>query len=122
MDGEGTGKQSGRLGSRQVERSRIEIMIEARDGQDRLLAKVTDISVKGLRLETLVPLKLGQTHSVNLPTIEARCATVIWVDGFVAGCVFAEPLTPDDLANVLASVSQEPDIIDRRGMPRTGSS
>jgi hypothetical protein len=40
---------------------------------------------------------------VTLPGQKPRAATIIWADGFIAGCAFAEPLSPD-LLDVLVAM------------------
>ena len=119
MDHEIEEDPSSRLGSRKALRSRVEVMIGLRNGQNNLRASVTDISVTGLQLQTLSPLKVGGTYWVKLPTIEARHVTVIWTDGFIGGCEFDEPLPQFVLEHIMKSMTiSEPAIIDRRGVPR----
>lgn len=119
MDHEIRVDPSSRLGSRKALRSRVEVMIDLRNGQDRFIAAVTDISVTGLRLQTLSPLEVGQTYWVKLPTIEARQATVIWAEGCIGGCEFDEPLPQFVFEHVIKSMTiSDPEIIDRRSVPR----
>lgn len=119
MDHEIEGDPSSRLGSRQALRSRVEVMIDLRNGQNRLTASISDISVTGLRLQTLSALKVGETYWVKLPTIEARHVTVIWTDGCIGGCEFDEPIPQFVLEHVMKSMTiSDPAIIDRRGVPR----
>lgn len=94
-------------------------MIDLRNGQNHLTALVADISVAGLRLQTLSPLKVGGTYWVKLPVIEERHVTVRWTDGFIGGCEFDEPLPQFVLEHVMTSMTiSDPAIIDRRGVPR----
>ena len=119
MDHEIEEDPSSRLGSRKALRSRVEVMIGLRNGQNNLRASVTDISVTGLQLQTLSPLKVGGTYWVKLPMIEERHVTVRWTDGFIGGCEFDEPLPQFVLEHVMKSMTiSEPAIIDRRGVPR----
>lgn len=119
MSKEIDGERSPRIGSRQAQRLRVEVMIDLRNGQSRLTASVTDISATGLRLRTLSPLKIGQTYWAKLPAVEARHVTVKWTDGFIGGCEFDEPLPQYVLEHVMKSMTtSDPAIIDRRGVPR----
>lgn len=99
-----------RIGSRAAERSRVEVMVDTRNGQTRFRAMVVDVSMTGVRLRTLNPLRQGQTFWVKLPMIEPRMIIVKWVDGFVSGCAFQEALAPYVLEHVLASAPSEPEV------------
>lgn len=64
----------------------------ARDGLDRTLCKVTDISLSGARLHTYSPMTKGAVIWLTLPNLGAIRATVMWADDYVAGCQFHEML------------------------------
>ena len=55
-------------------------------------ASISDLSLTGFRIRTHMKLTAGIDISVTLPPLEARWATVVWVQGFEAGCSFHEPL------------------------------
>lgn len=119
MDHEIDRDPSSRPGSRQALRLRVEVTIDLRNGQNRFTASVTDISVTGLRLQTLSPLKVGGTFWVKLPTIEARHVTVVWTDGCIGAGQFDEPLPQFVLEHILKSMTiSDPPFIDRRSVPR----
>lgn len=110
-----------RIGSREAQRWRLEVMIDARDGQNRTNALVLDVSTTGMRIRTLSPLRLGQAFWVRLPGIEAHMITVKWNEGFVSGCSFTEPLAECVLKHLLHTARQneaEGAPIDRRTAPR----
>ncbi|WP_404369431.1 PilZ domain-containing protein [Sphingomonas sp. MMS24-J45] len=67
-----------------------------RDGLDRALCKVTNISLHGARLHTYSPMDKGASIWLTLPRIGQVTATIVWADDFEAGCQFEEPL--DDAA------------------------
>lgn len=67
-----------------------------RDGFERGLCRLANLSLHGARLQTYSPLKRGATMWLTLPTLVVRAVTVIWVNDFVAGCQFFEPLTQDE--------------------------
>ena len=60
----------------------------------RLGAQVLDLSLHGLRINSADRLEVGETVWVTLPGLEPRRAIVMWSHGFLAGCVFPEPLHP----------------------------
>jgi hypothetical protein len=94
---------SQRIGSRNAQRWRIDAMIDARDGNRHQRAMAADISVSGLRLLTLSPLRVNQRLWVKIGNIEPREIKVLWVDGFYAGCNFASPLADYILEFILKS-------------------
>ena len=111
--------QNHRLGSRNQQRWRLNAMIEMRDGHRHQKALVADVSVSGLRLQTLNPLRLGQSFWVKLGNIEAREITVLWVDGLNAGCSFTNPLAEYVLEQVLMTAEVTVSVVgDRRASAR----
>jgi hypothetical protein len=67
-----------------------------RDGLERALCRLADLSRSGARLQTYSPLKRGATMWLTLPTLGVRAVTITWVKDFLAGCQFAEALTPGE--------------------------
>ncbi len=63
-----------------------------RDGYDRTLCKVMDVSMHGARLQTYSALRRRALVWLTIPQIGARAARVMWADDFTAGCEFIEPL------------------------------
>lgn len=111
-----------RLGSRAADRVRLEVMIDARTGQNRLRAEIVDCSATGLRLRTLNPLRVGQTYWVRLPGLEAHEIEVVRVDGFHSGCRFKVPLDPRVFKTMLWSTRpHDPPstVVDRRAVTRS---
>ena len=106
-----------RLGSRRAQRWQIDAGIDARDGTRRARALATDISISGIRLRTLNPAKIGQRFWVKLDCIEAREVTVLWVEGYDAGCAFTQPMAEYVLDHVLEEAKRADAAIDRRSFP-----
>lgn len=69
----------------------------------RSLCRVADLSVSGACLHTHAPLTPGNSVMVTLPGQKPRAATIVWTEGFVAGCEFAVPLQ-DDLLDLLVAM------------------
>lgn len=88
-------------------------MIRARVDAEWLTALATDISLSGIRLTTLSPLRVKQKVWVKLPNADQRSIRAVWTDGLVSGCVFAEPLA-DYLLHDLRGSSKSDYLIDRR--------
>lgn len=106
-----------RLGSKEVERVPMQVVIGARNGTHRLSAEVIDISVAGTRLRTLNPLRPGQSFWLTLPKIAAIEMRVVWAEGFVSGCTFTKALAPYVLQLVVDAANQANDLMghtDRR--------
>ena len=75
--------------------SRASVSLDAgmsRDGLDRALCKVVDLSLHGARLQTYSALRRRSLIWLTLPEIGARACRVMWADDFAAGCEFLEPL------------------------------
>jgi hypothetical protein len=68
----------------------------------RSLCRVADLSITGARLQTHASLTPGTSVMVTLPGQKPLPATIIWSDGYVAGCHFAEPLSQDVLGLLVA--------------------
>jgi hypothetical protein len=91
------------LGRRRVRRAPVSLDAKiGRGGLDRVLCKVTDLSVHGARLQTYSGLKRGSAIWLTLPGIGHVAATVRWADDFEAGCEFQTPLDPDRFAALVA--------------------
>ena len=67
-----------------------------RDGLERALCRLADLSLHGVRVQTYSPLKRGSTMWLTLPKLGIRAVTGVWVSDFLAGCQFAETLTQDE--------------------------
>jgi hypothetical protein len=68
-----------------------------RDGLERALCRLLKLSRHGAHVQTYSPLTRGATMWLTLPRLDVRAVTVVWVNDFVAGCQFFEPLDPEDL-------------------------
>ncbi len=54
--------------------------------------KVLDLSTEGFRIEAFVMLEAGTDIWLRLPGLEPRHATIMWAEGYEAGCAFKQPL------------------------------
>ena len=89
------------IGRRSV---REQVSIDARigrNGMERALCKVVDLSLHGARLQIYSGLKRGARMWLTLPVIGPRAATIIWSDDFLAGCQFDEPLDDESFETLL---------------------
>ena len=96
-----------RIGSRGALRVQVDVMIEARCGQDPMLAHLLDVSHTGCRLTTQARLPADETIWVKLPMIAPQEARVVWNQGFISGCVFIEPLHPAVFQVVTRTLQQD---------------
>lgn len=65
-----------------------------RRGILRARVAVSDLTCWSARMDSMEMLKPGTTLWLTLPGLEARYATVTWVQGFTAGLRFDAPLHP----------------------------
>ena len=57
---------------------------------DVAMALVLNISERGLLIETLVKLAVGETLLVEIPEANASAVRVVWTDNLLAGCEFVD--------------------------------
>jgi hypothetical protein len=57
------------------------------------MALILNLSETGLLIETLVELAEGEALRIEFPDASASTAKVVWVEGFLAGCEFTEPIS-----------------------------
>ena len=96
-----------RLGSRKAPRRSVKLMVQARNGQQRLQAEAFDLSLTGIRIRTLNPLRAGTVYWLKIGNLESLDVTVMWVDDFVSGCRFNQPLHPAVYQSLLTSLGAE---------------
>src|SRR4051812_12623056 len=85
--------------------ARAQVSLSARigrDGLDRALCKVTDLSVRGARLQTYSELRSGTVIWLALPKVGQCAARVVWTHDFEAGVEFERPLTDQDFEVLMA--------------------
>lgn len=80
--------------ARRSERRRLAVRVKYRRKIVRLVAKTIDLSCHGLRMTGAERFRDGDTVWITLPGLEPRKASVVWTNGFEAGCNFADPLHP----------------------------
>ncbi|MEG3145786.1 PilZ domain-containing protein [Sphingomonas sp. RT2P30] len=88
--------------ARREDRSPVVVPGRINDLGARSLCRVADLSVSGARLQTHACLTVGSPVMVTLPGQKPRPATIVWADGFIAGCEFATPLAQDLLDLLVA--------------------
>src|SRR3569623_2564322 len=81
--------------ARRQDRSAVGVPGRSNDLGARSLCRVADLSVTGARLQTHATLAPGVSIMVTLPGQKPRRATIIWSDGYVAGCEFVAPLSQE---------------------------
>jgi hypothetical protein len=72
-----------------------------RDGLERALCRLADLSRHSAQVQTYSPLKRGATMWLTLPQLGIRAVTIVWVKDFLAGCQFFEPLAQDEFDQLL---------------------
>ena len=89
-------------GRRRSTRASISIDTDIeRNGLDRALCRIVDLSLHGARLQTYSPLTRGATMWLTLPRLGTRAATIVWSSDFLAGCQFLESLSEDEFEQLL---------------------
>ena len=73
-----------------------------RPGAKRASVVVLDLSTHGFRTEWPFKLQEGDLVWLTLSGLEAKAATVAWMNGFEVGCKFETPLHPAVLEGVIA--------------------
>ena len=103
--------------ARREDRSEVVVPGRINEPGARSLCRVADLSISGARLHTHTPLTRGNSVMVTLPGQKPRPATIVWVDGIVAGCEFAVPLE-EELLDLLVAMYRfapvEPDAVLRQ--------
>lgn len=77
---------------RSDERRDIAGSAQARNGNTRETVELRDLSCTGARIKALAPLRTGQSIWLQIGSLSAISATVVWASGFEAGCEFTTAL------------------------------
>lgn len=72
-----------------------------KQGFDSARADVSDLSVTGCKVDSAVNLGPKARVWIKFPGLQPMQATVIWVNGFEAGCEFSAPFYKPVLENFL---------------------
>ena len=83
---------------------RVEVDLDAglrQRGATAVIVHVLDLSVDGFKAATTLQLEAGDDVWLRLPGLEPRAARVVWNEGSVVGCAFAQPLHPAVLEMVI---------------------
>ncbi len=88
--------------------ARRALRLGAAAGGNGELATLLDLSLTGVLLETSVPMLVGATFEVELPSVGAVEASVIWSSGEYYGCQFALPISPATLSAALLQAEAKP--------------
>lgn len=76
---------------------RINVQIDAElldQGRRRCAVTLTNLSITGCRFESDLPLRLPAPIILLIDGVEPIQGDVVWADGKLVGCHFAEPLSP----------------------------
>lgn len=79
--------------SRRSVRRTLRLGVNAQSTGEVAMALILNISETGLLLETLVALEVGETLQVAIPEAGGSIVRVIWTEGLLAGCEFADPVS-----------------------------
>jgi hypothetical protein len=63
-------------------------------GLERVIVKITDLSLEGVRLTSPIPVLPGTHIWLKMPLLACREAVVVWCNGSQIGCEFSNPLHP----------------------------
>lgn len=98
-----------RIGSRDEERFAVGAVIEAQGRPGRFLLQVDDLSLTGARIRCPSHrIEAGEWLQLDLALAPQR-ACVVWINGIMAGCEFAEPLQPVVLRIILKALTPKPE-------------
>ncbi len=90
---------------------RVAMMAEVsvrRRSDSRYSVKLLDFSIGGCRVEMVQRVKAGDLIWISLPGIETIEGTVRWVEGFVAGVSFNNPLYPSVFEMLAGRLKKSP--------------
>jgi len=80
----------------------------AQAGDSAEAATIHDLSLTGALIETSVPMLVGSTFEVDLPSSGPTEASVVWNSGEYYGCQFALPISPAVLSAALLQADSHP--------------
>jgi hypothetical protein len=84
-------------------RTKLSIPAQLRASGGRPIRTVVhDLSISGFSAAAINRMHLGQLCWLTLPGLESLQAEVVWWDNCIAGCAFAELLSPIVHDNILA--------------------
>jgi hypothetical protein len=87
---------------RKAERLPVELGAGLRQrGAGGITVQILDLSTHGFRASTHLELQIGTDVWLKLPGLESLHAKVAWMEGFLVGCAFEQPLHPAVLQMVL---------------------
>ena len=88
---------------RSAPRTKVTIPATVRpSGSKRIQTVVHDLSISGFSAAAINRMHIGQLCWLTLPGLESLQAEVVWWDNSIAGCAFAELLSPIVHDNILA--------------------
>jgi hypothetical protein len=71
-------------------------------GMHAFPVKVCDISISGFSCEAVTGMRAGERCWLTLPGLASQQAEVVWNNGQLIGCAFANLLSPAVLSRVVA--------------------
>lgn len=110
-----------RIGSRDEERFAVGAVVEAQGRPGRFLVQVDDLSLTGARIRCPAQRLIPDDWLVLDLSLAPRRASIVWVEGMMAGCEFTEPLDPVVLRIILKALtpSEESPAPDQINIPAT---
>lgn len=74
-------------------RRTLRLGVSAYSSGEVAMAVILNISEKGLLMETVLGLAVGETLVVDIPEARATAIRVVWTDNMLAGCEFLYPVS-----------------------------
>lgn len=90
----------GALDRRDGTRAEVAFLGRASGEVARSIARIHDLSANGCRLQAFARFQRGEPLVLVLPGLIVRAAVVVWTEDDHAGCRFAAPLEPAELAQL----------------------
>jgi hypothetical protein len=95
------------LSSRKTERTPVAADARLRQGFNKCMVEVVDLSATGLRIKTADQLQVGDVVWITLPSLAPLEVRIVWFRDWEAGCEFVNPLHPA-VADAVAARSRKP--------------
>lgn len=85
------------------DRIRLDIPAQLRpSGMHAFPTKVCDISISGFCCEAVTGMRPGERCWLTLPGLASQQAEIVWNNGHLVGCAFAQLLSPPVLSRLIA--------------------
>ena len=71
------------------------------EGAVTSMARISDISTGGCRIESDTPLEVGAQVWLKLPGLETKRSRIVWANGRIGGCEFEIPLHAAEIETLI---------------------